>query len=141
VIDAINQKNAEINKKIQLLKLSQEIEKAERLKRKEAEKNQAESDKLGMEHKLQQMLKEQQTQNQALMEKLKDANGKAEKYMEICSKCRSDRHRVADCPLNFCKSCGEQGHEVIIFFRTIGSFVFTSLAIMDLLKFSYAFSR
>ncbi len=116
MIDAINQKNAEINEKIQLLKLSQEIEKAERLKRKEAEKNQAESDKLGMEHKLQQMLKEQQTQNQALMEKLKDANGKAEKYMEICSKCRSDRHRVADCPLNFCKSCGEQGHEVIIYF-------------------------
>ena len=60
MIDAINQKNAEINEKIQLLKLSQEIEKAERLKRKEAEKNQAESDKLGMEHKLQQMLKEQQ---------------------------------------------------------------------------------
>ncbi len=144
MIDVINQKNAEINQKIQLLKLNQEMEKAERLKRKEAEKNQVESDatkKLEMEHKLQQMLKEQQTQNQALMEKLRDANGKAEKYMEICSKCRSDRHRVADCPLNFCKSCGEQGHEVFIFLEQLAFLFSVPLLLWIFLKFMYGFFR
>ena len=113
------------------------MEKAERMKRKQDEKNQEKVKKidamknLEVEQKLQRMLQEQQMQSKALMEQLREANEKAEreeieakksklpdlKYVEICYKCKSDRHRVADCPLNFCKSCGEQGHEVIYFFR------------------------
>jgi hypothetical protein len=125
----------DIDRKIEALRLSAEAEKLEKLKKKEEEFQKQENAR-----KLDRLVNEQKQQSRAFLAQLQahkeasererafemeKAKTKAEmsrlpepSWFEVCSFCKSEQHKPADCPQNFCKRCAKQGH-LVMFSRLV----------------------
>ena len=124
------QSKAESDRKIEELQSRHEVEKREKLRKKAEDLR-----KLENARKLDRMVNEQKQQSMAFLAQLQAHKEEAERekaaaiekmklkdemarlpkpsWVEVCSLCKSDKHKVADCPQNYCKRCAKQGHLVI----------------------------